>query len=243
MGLVNETDRRVSMSTPGCGDEDCRCGKVTPLTIGLARSTTVPEGVGFLAGGAGCLLTDSSVECCVFAGGPSDLRFGGGLGLLVSCSVGIIARTWRELMKPMCAPGGTLVMRLLLGRFPGPPKVGFWVTVVVFPIWVVVVWEEAVVWGRHSRLWDGLLFPKDWLRASPFVGFSTQSSSWMDGLLLIELYGGGYSALHIFSMCSFGGGVRPRTLAMLATSISPPRVANNCWIFLFSRNSDGLRGS
>ena len=47
-------------------------------------------------------------------------------------------------MKPMGAPGGTFVIRLLFGSAPGPPVVGFWVTVVVAPIWVVVVREVVV---------------------------------------------------------------------------------------------------
>jgi hypothetical protein len=109
------------------------------LATGLALSTIIPEGIAFLAGGAGCLFTAASEESCVLAGGPSDLRFGGGLELLVSCSGGSIERTWRELIKPMGAPCGTLLIRLVLGRFPGPPTVGFWLTVVVVPIWVVVV--------------------------------------------------------------------------------------------------------
>ena len=47
-------------------------------------------------------------------------------------------------MKPMDAPGGTLIIKLFFGRSPGPVKDGFRVKVVV-PIWVVVVREDVVV--------------------------------------------------------------------------------------------------
>ena len=46
-------------------------------------------------------------------------------------------------MKPMDAPGGTLIIKLFLGKSPGPVNDGFRVMVVVVPIWVVVVSEDV----------------------------------------------------------------------------------------------------